>query len=384
MNKYKIILILSFTLLIVACGNNLTISTPGQTQANGMFEALTLSGNQLYIKTKEQMNVRFEYYDRINNSAKYMAWSAKEKDTEFLFHLPVSAPNKQYSMKIRIENEKVYQDTLIQFTTASNNYNFLEMHYIDVAQGDGIYIKTPEGKNIMVDGGYGSRGDATLNWQGYGEPLALDYVNTLGISHFNYLIETHRHADHYGGLYDIRDSGDYTYDYYLSTSNSYNYQVGQNLFLDSAVQFKVLNMGYPPDQNTSGANNSSIVLKLTYYNAEILLTGDAEGVVQNYMMANSWSLSADVLKIAHHGSSSNGTSSLEFLQNVLNQYAKVGILSFGTNNSYGHPHAVYRFASYDIFGTGNPSSASGYVTHHFNQGTIKTYTDGQGIFVLYQ
>ncbi|HPM00716.1 MAG TPA: MBL fold metallo-hydrolase [Candidatus Cloacimonadota bacterium] len=382
MKNFKWI-ILFLPMLILSCGKNEKLVEPAFQEASGLFNELYVENNTLIVETKADLNIRFEYFKRFGGSEKYYGWSAKGKDSEFSFHLPLNSSNSQYLMKIRVENEDVYQDTVIYFTATPDNYSFLEMHFIDVKQGDANYIKTPDNKHLMIDGGYGTRGNSNLNWQGYGQPLALNYMLAQNVNHFDYLIETHHDADHYGGISDIKNSGQFTWTYDLSNSNTYNYQEGQTLDLDSPVQFRILNIGYPPGEEDSGDNNSSIVLMVNYGYADILLTGDAEGVVQTYMMLNPWSLSADMLKISHHGSSSNGTSSNDFLETVFNQYSKIGILSFGTNNTYGHPHSLYRFANYTIFGTGNPTNPSPYPNHYFNCGTIKTFTDGQGIVVKY-
>lgn len=377
--KFYIIVLVS--LFLFACGKNETITSVGFKPVKGLYSLVTISNNQLYVKTRQNMNVRFEYYNRSVNNEKYYGWLAGTSSDEFLFHLPVNSANQSYAIKIRIENATVYQDTTLYFTSTSNNYSFLEVHYIDVKQGDGMYIKTPDEKRLMIDGGYGSYGDSDQNWQGYGQTLALNYVESLGISHFNYLIETHHHADHYGGLNDIINSGDFSYDFYLSNNNSFSYQEGQDLILDSPVQFKILNIGYPPGDTSHDQNNTSIVIKMNYNDADYLFMGDAEGVVQSYILTNPWSPSSDVLKVAHHGSSADGTSDKNFLDAVLNQYAKIGILSFGTGNSYGHPHALNRFDAYNMFGTGQPSSGLGNPDHHFDLGTIITYSDGKAIVI---
>ncbi len=381
MKKYLLFLL---PLLILSCGKNEKITGSAFHPATGLFSTISVVDNKLSVTTSDDLNIRFEYYRRQDGSEKYYGWSAKGKDNEFAFNLPVKHANSQYYIKVRVEDENVYQDTAFYFTSEPSNYAFLEIHYIDVKQGDGIYIKTPENKHLLIDGGYGTRGDSDLDWQGYGQPLALNYMLSQNVDDFDYLIETHHHTDHYGGLSDIKNSGQFTWSYELSNSNTFNYQIGQNLAVNSAVEFKILNIGYPPGQSASGANNSSIVLKVNYQYADFLLTGDAEGVVQTYMMTNPWTLSADVLKISHHGSASNGTSSMDFLETVLNQYAKIGIISFGTNNSYRHPHSLNRFANDNIFGTGNPENGSAYPTHYFNCGTIITYTDGQSIIVSYK
>ena len=379
--KNKIIIIIAITIFIFGCGKDQTITSVNFKPTTGLYSNVQIENNILHVQLNQNMNIRFEYYNWNNNTEKYYGWLAGNSNHSFDFHLPVKQQNAYYALKIRVENEKVYQDTVVYFTSSNPNYNFFEVHYINVQQGDGIYIKTPEGQQMMIDGGYGTRGDNDLSYEGYGQPLALNYVRSINAHDFKYLIETHRHGDHYGGLYDIRDASDMTYDYYFSNSNLFGYQEGQFLNLDSQVHFQILNIGYPPNDNSYDQNNTSIVIRSTYQDAEYLFTGDAEGSVQSYLYTQPWSLSSDLLKIAHHGSSADGTSDNTFLKTVLNQYAKIGILSFGTNNSYGHPKVLSRFNAHNIFGTCSPSSGSGNPNHHFNMGNIITYTDGKAIIV---
>jgi len=381
MNLIRFALPIIFSIVFFACGINEKLSNANIIHDSGLISQVMVENNQLFVKATEDIHLRFEYYCRIDNKDKHLGWSVKGLDDVFNISIPCKYEDSQYYIKVRAENSNAFQDTVFYFYASPSNFSFLEMHFIDVEQGDATYIKTPENYSIIIDGGYGTRGSSKLDWQGFGQPLALNYINSLGIDHFNYIIETHHHADHYGGLSDIKNSNTYTWDYELSNNNTYNYVVGQNLELDSDVQFKILNIGYPPGQSNSGINNTSIVLKVNYGYADFLLTGDAEGVVQNYMMQNSMELKADLFKISHHGSSSNGTCNTKFLNTVFNKDTKIGIISFGTNNPYGHPKALYRFSDYYVFGTGTPPDQSPYQNHYFNCGNIITYCDGQAIII---
>ncbi|HPY95585.1 MAG TPA: MBL fold metallo-hydrolase [Candidatus Cloacimonadota bacterium] len=377
----KKIFVVTISLFLFACGINEQIVHNDIQQTNGLFTQALVDDNKLIVNTTEEIYLRFEYFQRIDGEDKYLGWSVKEKSDEFTINLPCKNINSQYYIKVRAENEKAFQDTVFFFYSSNTNYSFLEMHFIDVEQGDAIYIKTPENNNIIIDGGYGTRGNNSTDWQGFGQPLALNYLNEQNIDHFDYIIETHHHADHYGGLNDIKNSGNYTWDYDLSNSNTYNYHVGDLINLKSDVQFRILSIGYPPAYNQDNLNNTSIVLKVNYGYADYLLTGDAEGAVQTFMIQNPWGLSADLFKVSHHGSSTNSTCNSTFLDAIFTKYTKIGIISFGTNNSYGHPKALYRFANDYIFGTGTPPTSSPYPNHYFNCGTIKTYSDGQAIIV---
>ncbi len=127
----------------------------------------------------------------------------------------------------------------------------------------------------------------------------------------------------------------------------------------------------------------SIVLYITYGDTQYLLTGDAEAEVEYAMKIRGFTLSADLLKVGHHGS--NSSSSTDFLSSVGNQFCKVALISYGSHNDYGHPANTTRFNSFAVFGTNVPQS-SGYATssnYHYNVGTIKTYSDGKLLVVRY-
>ncbi|MFH1861956.1 MAG: MBL fold metallo-hydrolase [bacterium] len=232
--------------------------------------------------------------------------------------------------------DTIYHSPQDSFITSNvQSAAFLKAHFIDVGQGDGCLIQTAGGFNLMVDGGYGS--NSSEPWQGGGIPLALNYLQNLGITQIDLMIKTHNHADHYGGLSDISYSGipvlekqapfeDYGY------SNSFT--PGDVRALDGSTSMKVLNSGYPPGVSQSGENNSSMVLRITYGDLSILMTGDAENVVNSYLVTNVASdLPSTVLKVNHHGSS-DATSDI-WLNTVSPTYA---IISCGTGNPYGHPH----------------------------------------------
>jgi len=200
------------------------------------------------------------------------------------------------------------------------------------------------------------------------------------VQHFSFLVETHRHSDHWGGLQDIIDAG-IEYDYYLSPQYTMGYQRGDFLDLDSEVSLQILNIGYPPEAIGTGVNNTSIVLKIIYGSTEYLLTGDAEREVELFLVNSGYNLSSNVLKAGHHGSRTSSSS--VFLAAVLNQFARVVTLSFGTDNPYGHPHSPSRFNSYETFGTNRPASSYAGSNFHFDIGTIKTYSDGNVVIIKY-
>lgn len=218
-----------------------------------------------------------------------------------------------------------------KFKPAPNLY----AHFIDVGQGDSIFIQTPAGKTILVDGGKKDAG-----------PKVVSYIQNEGVKSIDLLVATHPDADHIGGLVDVLknipvkqvlDSGKehttQTYLEYLQLIDTKNIpfkvaQTGENINLDSNVKITVLNSGEGQTDN----NEASVVLKITYGDMDILLTGDAE-TEQEKAMLSRFNIEADIYKAAHHGS--NTGNSLEFLRAVS---PKATVLSYGKDNSYGHPH----------------------------------------------
>lgn len=222
--------------------------------------------------------------------------------------------------------------------------NLLHIYFCDVGQGDAILIKTPQNKQILVDGG---PGDRVLNCLSDALPF---HDRSLDL-----LILTHPHADHLGGLikaldtYEIKKAIFYQINYQSADFREFVDLVGRKrienlevaagdvLALDQQTRAEVW---YPLSNadlrvlGSSNVNDFSIILRLVCGDFEALLTGDAPDSVQQVLWGQGIVKEADVLKIAHHG----GRDSLDkdLLQKVKPQLA---IISVGANNRYGHPHA---------------------------------------------
>ncbi|WP_333880586.1 MBL fold metallo-hydrolase [Lysinibacillus capsici] len=211
----------------------------------------------------------------------------------------------------------------------------MQVHFIDVGQGDSILIESPSGKTMLIDGGV----------KGAGQQI-VSYLKELGIDKLDIVVATHPDADHIGGLIPVLDnmtieqfydSGkvhtSQTFEEMLTRIDEKNIpyhvpKIGDDIEFDKNVNVKVLNAN---DQATDN-NDASIVLKMTYGNVSFLLTGDAGVALEKEMLQ--YDVKATVLKAGHHGS--NTSSSEEFIQAVK---PEVTILSYGEDNKYGHPHA---------------------------------------------
>ena len=222
----------------------------------------------------------------------------------------------------------------------------LEVVFLDVGEGDSIFIRTPAGKTALIDGG-GST-DKTGNGPDVGETVVIPFLLDTGINRLDLVIATHPHDDHIRGLIPVlRDFGaegflipsspaksgfkellDISADRRIKT---YECKAGDRIRLDAQTRLDVLFPTGGLDITGETLNNSSIVLKLLYGDTSVLLMGDAGADVERHLLDSGADVRADVLKIAHHGSSSS--TKRDFLEAV-KPYAAV--ISVGRNN-FGHP-----------------------------------------------
>lgn len=228
----------------------------------------------------------------------------------------------------------------------------MKVHFLDVGQGDSILIQSPNGKNLLIDGSTRSAGKDVIA-----------YLRTHRVEKLDYVVATHPDADHIGGLLSVLnsisiknfiDSGkvhtSQTYEKMLQLILDKNIpfivpEVGDTIPLDDELDITVLNVGEESDDN----NEASIVLKIVYGEVSFLLMGDADTYVEKNILERA-TVEATVLKAGHHGSDTS--SSEQFIEAVK---PEVTILSYGKDNSYGHPDAEVKSRlerlSSQIYGT---------------------------------
>ena len=234
----------------------------------------------------------------------------------------------------KTENPKA-ENSKTENTKVENSETELNVHFLDVGQGDAVLISCDDAY-MLIDAGDNDKGT-----------LVQNYLNKQGVEHLDYIIGTHPDADHIGGMDVILykfDCGTVmmpevtndtaTYRDVIDTMKEKGYQntapvVGDSYSLGSA-QFTILG----PTDTYEDTNNNSIVLLLTHGDNKFLFVGDAEEKAEEDILAEGVSVKADVLKVGHHGSRT--ASSEAFLQAVEPTYA---VISCGQDNSYGHPHA---------------------------------------------
>ncbi len=220
----------------------------------------------------------------------------------------------------------------------SQTGSLVTVHFIDVGQGDSIFIDTSD-KDLLIDAG-----SATAS------QTVLDYLTNIHTVHIDLVIATHVHEDHIGGLVDILNST-LTIDEVLinnqtHTSQTYNNfianaqtrtvtvaQRGQTIILTDTANLTILNPVQPLE--FGDINDNSIVTKLQAGNTSFLFTGDAEEPAEQSMITAGLNLKSDILKVGHHGSYT--ATSQTFLDTVTPTNA---IISVGLDNRYGHPHNV--------------------------------------------
>ena len=220
-------------------------------------------------------------------------------------------------------------------SAAPNSESKLIVHFLDVGQGDSIFIELPNGKTMLVDAGE--------NYHGQG---IIDYVQTIGYHKLDYVVATHPHEDHIGSMpYIVRNfeigsiympdvtANTATFESLLKAIKAKGLRVkngrtGVHIIKDGELTADIIAPDKPDESNL---NNSSIVLLLTFGNVSYLLTGDAETKELNAIRAD---MHATVLKAGHHGSK---TSTTQTLLKIISP--SVTVISCGKNNDYGHPHA---------------------------------------------
>ena len=216
----------------------------------------------------------------------------------------------------------------------------LQVHFLNVGQGDCTIIIC-DGEAMVIDGG---------------PAVASDYVysyirNTLELQHIDYVVSTHPHLDHVYGLSAVLNAA--PVDLLLTPvlewdskafNNMLKYAEKQGTPVSVPLEGDTLQLGgatvtilhcWPEALDYGRTNDSSIVTRIDYGNTSFIITGDAEDWSEYMMIDAGINLNADVLRVAHHGSST--ASTLEFLQAVKPAYA---VISVGKDNGYGHPHQV--------------------------------------------
>ena len=260
------------------------------------------------------------------NASSSSGFSSENASSSSGFSSEVSAEGSSYgeTQSVTQENDNV------------NNIDSDEMkvHFIDVGQGDSIFIELPDDKTMLID----------ASEREYADRITT-YIYSCGYNSLDYVVATHPHSDHIGGMADVIGSfsvGNVILSPATHTTKTYTNMLtaidqsgakvtlgtgGTEIFSDGDLSAVVI---APVTEDYSNLNNSSVMIMLTYGEKKFLFTGDAEEEEERTVTAD---VKCDVLKVGHHGSSTSTGNA--FLTAANPEYA---VISCGTGNSYGHPH----------------------------------------------
>ncbi len=246
----------------------------------------------------------------------------------------------------------------------------LNLYFLDVGQGDAIYIRTPTGEDALIDGG---PDDSILQKLGEVMPPTDHEINLIILSH--------PHADHLKGLLEVLSR--YKIDEILQTDVSYDsetFLTWQKIIAEKQIPNHLARAGvernlgevkililYPNEsfvgQKIDNLNNVSVVSKISYKNFSALLPGDLEKEGQTKLLQKDSNMSAQVFKIPHHGSD---TAAYQLLIEAVSP--KLAIISVGKDNKYGLPGQII----FEILKKLNTQ-----VLQTSQNGTIKVESDGE-------
>lgn len=207
------------------------------------------------------------------------------------------------------------------------------IHFIDVGQADAALVLC-DGNSMLIDGGNSEDSD-----------LIYAYLKKMSVTHLDYIVNTHAHEDHVGGLSGALNYATVGVAYAPVTtfdtkafSNFEKYLNKQGVEITIPSAGDSFNVGSAtvtvvgPTKMTEDVNNTSLVLRIVYGETSFLFTGDAERDEEQGILDAGYELESTVLKVGHHGSDTS--TSYVFLREIMPEYA---IISVGTDNAYGHP-----------------------------------------------
>lgn len=233
--------------------------------------------------------------------------------------------NNEPTNNTQTTNERKIEETI---TTKDD----LTVYFLDVGQADSILLEN-KGHYMLIDAGNNEDG-----------PKLVNYFHELGIKEFDYVVGTHAHEDHIGGMDDIIKNFKITSFYMpdaITTTKTFEDVLDALEETNTTFQTPTVNEEFKLADTTiktlsvtsdeKNLNDTSIVLKAKHGTNTFLFMGDASTKIEKNLLDQN--LKSDVLKVGHHGS--RYSTSKAFLEKVSPEYA---IISVGENNTYKHPH----------------------------------------------
>lgn len=285
--------------------------------------------NLTKIKKKKLLNFIFVFICVILSLLSYNSHSKDYKIRNEIYFKSLLNINKKISSdSVIVSNVNINENKDINL-----DGELLKVNFIDVGQGDAIFIELPNNETMLIDAAERNQDTKVIN-----------YIDSLGYNKIDYVIGTHPHTDHIGGLssvvkkYDIgsiympkKSSNSKTFVNLLNTIKDKGLKIhtakaGVNIINSDKLKVNIL----APTKDYNDSNNSSAVVKINYINRCFLFMGDAEVESEKSIKDN---LECDVVKIGHHGSDTSSSS--DFVKKTKARYA---VISVGKNNIYHHPY----------------------------------------------
>lgn len=299
--KYNTVLAILFCLFLSACSTDST-SVPSTTEASNISRSVT-------------------------------ADTSTEAPTE----APTSAPTPEATQAPVVQTSAPSENTENTAATPAPVTGTLKLNFIDVGQADSILIQNGS-SSMLIDAGNNGDADTVVN-----------YIKQQGISKLDYVVGTHPHEDHIGGMdavINTFDIGKILMPQATTTTKTFQDVItaikNKGMKITTPIPGSTFNLGSakctifaPNSPKYDDLNNYSIVIKLSFGKTSFLFEGDAQSEAEEEMLSKGFDLHADVLKIGHHGSDTSTTP--EFLKAVSPKYA---VISVGSGNDYGHPKPI--------------------------------------------
>lgn len=258
----------------------------------------------------------------------------KKKDMKKLIVLVILLLSYAYTTLINTENKNQKEPIKERKTedVIFADENTLNVYFIDVGQADSILLEN-KGHYMLIDAGNNEDG-----------PKLVNYFNEQDIKEFDYVVGTHAHEDHIGGMDDIIKNFKIDNFYMpdaITTTKTFEDVLDALEETNVIFQTPKVNQTFNLQDTTittlsvtadeKNLNDTSIVLKVKHGTNTFLFMGDASTKIEKNLLNKD--IKSDVLKVGHHGS--RYSTSLEFLKKVSPEYA---VISVGENNTYKHPH----------------------------------------------